>query len=47
VEPDRSYQVRDLDAGTAATHRGSALIAGLPVRIESNRPLRLAVGRAP
>jgi hypothetical protein len=45
VEPDEShnYQIQNVDAGTSQIVSGKSLREGLPVRVESGKPLRLVV----
>jgi hypothetical protein len=45
VEPDEShkYIVRNVETGSEQTLSGKTLRAGLPVRLEAGRPLRLLV----
>ena len=41
VEADRTYRLHNVTTGETASYAGAALRAGLPVRVEPGRPLRL------
>ena len=43
VEPDRSYTIRDVQAGESETRTGRQLHEGLPVELDAKTPLRLMV----
>ena len=45
VEPDEEhrYAVENVDVPSSRAHTGKALAAGLPVKLEANKPLRLIV----
>ncbi|MFO8014298.1 MAG: hypothetical protein R6X20_13455 [Phycisphaerae bacterium] len=43
VEADAPYTVRNLTAGTEATHTGRAMAEGIPLRVEPGQEVRLVV----
>ena len=43
VEPDASYTVRNLAAGTETVHTGRAMAEGIPLRLEPGKEVRLVV----
>jgi len=47
VEPERSYVVRDLRAGTETTFTGEQLHQGLPLEVKAGGEVRLLVSPAP
>jgi hypothetical protein len=47
VEPERSYVVRDLRAGTESTFTGEQLHHGLPLELKGGEAVRLLVSPAP
>jgi len=47
VEPDASYTVSDLAAGSSATYTGAQLHAGLAIEVKGGGEVRLLVSPAP